>query len=231
MNELTNRFGVEDAERIRKNVPEELQNTPQWVSFQIGPNPEGGKPKKAPINPKTGNHAKSNNLKTWSLFEKAIEFTLKEKLNGIGFVFTKNDPFFGIDIDNCVFRGVDNNKAIEAMHYLKTYTEISPSGEGIHIIGIDKSGGGENFKYPFELYWNKQYFTFTGKVYPGYDKMRDCQNELKQFLNEIFGKIPNQKKVERKQTKSKSVHIRVGEGNSLTIDEIISMGKGCKKNW
>lgn len=44
------------------------------------------------------------------------------------------DPISTIDIDNCVVDGKANDMALDIIHMLKSYTEISPSGTGIRIL-------------------------------------------------------------------------------------------------
>ena len=181
MNKSTSFFKPKDAERIIQSVPAELKNTPQWVAFRIEPNPKGGRPNKVPINPKTGNNAKTNDPKTWSSLEEAIEFSLKAKLHGIGFVFSENDLFFGLDIDSCLYGASFNNRSMELIHAFKTYTEISPSGQGIHIIGKCKPFKHGMRNNELELYEIGRFFTITGKVMIGYEKITDCQVDIEEL--------------------------------------------------
>jgi len=53
--------------------------------------------------------------------------------DGIGFVVTKNDDVVGIDLDDCVNpkTGEIEEWALEDIKTINSYTEISPSGEGI----------------------------------------------------------------------------------------------------
>jgi putative DNA primase/helicase len=82
------------------NIPETLRNSVHWVCW--GPRGEG---EKTPVNPRTGANAKSNDRNTWGTLGEAIGRFLdrgeEEKLNGIGFMFSAEDPFVGIDLDAC----------------------------------------------------------------------------------------------------------------------------------
>lgn len=53
----------------------------------------------------------------------------------VGFVFTRDDPFVGIDLDHC--RDPETGKikpwALEIVAKLNSYSEVSPSGTGLHI--------------------------------------------------------------------------------------------------
>ena len=83
------------------SFPQELMNKKQWVCWRYEPDPNGGKPKKMPINPKTGKGAMSNNPDTWSDYQTAFNATTKFDYTGIGYMFSKDDDIVGVDIDHC----------------------------------------------------------------------------------------------------------------------------------
>ncbi len=87
------------------------------------------------------------------------------KVEGAGFVFSKDDPYVGIDLDNCI---TDSDFlqpwAAEIVSKLNGYTEVSPSGEGLHIIVKGRLPA--NFKNSnVEAYSEGRYFTMTGDKY------------------------------------------------------------------
>ncbi len=147
------------------NIPVELKNTPHWILWRK--EERGGKSTKVPyqIN---GGMAQSNNKRSWSTFPTIIKFFEKGGYDGIGFMFSKDDPFVGIDIDHCVNEGALNELAEDVIETVQSYTEYSPSGEGIHIIAKGKlplKGPGTGRKNPgigLEVYRHGRYFTFTG---------------------------------------------------------------------
>jgi putative DNA primase/helicase len=57
-------------------------------------------------------------------------------MHGIGYVFSAEDPYTGIDLDKCrdPETGTIEEWAQEIIISLRSYTEISPSGRGVHII-------------------------------------------------------------------------------------------------
>ena len=69
-------------------------------------------------------------------------------MDGIGFVFTSDDRYTGIDLDKCrnPKTGEISPKAVEIVRLLNSYTEISPSGCGLHIILKGKLPPGGNRK-------------------------------------------------------------------------------------
>jgi putative DNA primase/helicase len=148
------------------NIPDILKRARCWVCWQAKPG-DNGKVDKIPINPKNGNFAKSNNPKTWDNFNTAIAGVKRFNLSGIGFMFGGNE-FFGVDIDKC--RNKDTGELSDIAKYiiseLDSYTEISPSGTGIHIICKGKlpEGGRRSQEYGLEMYDTGRFFTVTGNI-------------------------------------------------------------------
>ncbi|WP_430482782.1 phage/plasmid primase, P4 family [Rossellomorea marisflavi] len=148
-----------------QNIPTELKNTPHWILWRS--EKRDGKSTKVPyqIN---GDMAQSNNKRSWSTFPTIVKFYEKGGYDGIGFMFSKDDPFVGIDIDHCVSEGALTELAEDVIETVQSYTEYSPSGEGIHIIAKGKlplKGPGTGRKNPtigLEIYRHGRYFTFTG---------------------------------------------------------------------
>jgi putative DNA primase/helicase len=90
-------------------------------------------------------------------------------MDGIGFVFTADDPYLGLDFDAL---GDTDPLGLEAfIERSGTYAEISPSGGGLHLIGratlpANGSGTGKRSK-GIEIYQHGRYFTMTGDVLDG----------------------------------------------------------------
>ncbi len=145
------------------NIPDELKNYPNWVCYQLE---DIGKPKlnKVPYNPKTGNKASCADPKTWGTFEQVIKAYQTGIYNGIGFEFSKNDPYCGIDLDSCVKDGKILPWAQKIIDQFNSYTEYSPSGTGIHIIIKAKKPGKRCKKGDIEIYDHHRYLTITGLI-------------------------------------------------------------------
>ena len=78
-----------------EKIPEELKARPQWVAWKMAV--RGGKKTKLPVNPKTGRMAKTDDPETWGTFAQAVRAA--KQLDGIGYVFSADDPYCGIDLD------------------------------------------------------------------------------------------------------------------------------------
>ena len=153
-----------------KNIPEELMALDQWVTWKGSYN--NNKMKKIPINPKSGRAAKVNDSSTWGSYCDAVNHFENEDLEGIGFVFTKNDPFVGIDFDGCFIDETLSPEIKKLINQINSYTEISPSGKGLHAIIKGKLPGGGIREGGMEIYDKLRFFTVTGDQFP------DTPNEI-----------------------------------------------------
>lgn len=76
--------------------------------------------------------------------------------------FTREDPFTGIDLDACLDpnTGEVTPRAAEIVKLLDSYTEISPSGRGLHIIVRGKPRIEQQRAGQAEIYGWGHYLTF-----------------------------------------------------------------------
>ncbi len=158
----------------------------RWVSWKLV-NKDGG-PTKIPVSLK-GSLASSTDSSTWSSYD---EITKKHK--NVGIVFTPDQTLLGIDIDKCLVDNkiVHEQKEIIADLILEsdTYTEISPSGTGLHIFLEISDGGIElssHKKAPFEIYSSGRYFTVTLNTYGESKPVRKVTQEEANRLLSIIG--------------------------------------------
>jgi putative DNA primase/helicase len=142
-----------------ESIPGELRVRPQWVVWKAG----GDKPDKVPYSARTGRRASSTDLLTWSTFQEALEAYESGEYAGVGFVFSSADPYTGIDLDDCVDGdGEIALWALEIVRYFDSYTELSATGTGLHVIVRGEIPNRR--KGAVEVYSSKRYFTVTGHV-------------------------------------------------------------------
>lgn len=169
-------------------IPSELKALPQWVLWKK--ENRNGKPTKIPYQP-SGEMAQANNRRTWSTFASVVKYYLEHEYDGIGFVFSRQDNYIGIDIDNCVVDGKPNSFAMEIIELLDSYTEFSPSGNGIHIIVKGKlpqsvlGTGRKSTKYGLEVYSYGRYFTMSGNR-ENSNEIYDRTDELAELFEKYF---------------------------------------------
>ena len=184
----------------------DLENFNNWVAYELRPNPDNPqKPKKMPVNPHTGNEAKSNDASTWGTSQEAIAMAtqLNSRQNlgcGIGFMFGepgKPSGIAGIDIDNCMNDdGTLKDYAAEIVRVMNSYTEYSPSGKGLHILfrlsrslhEIEPSinTGRKNTSLGIEIYDSVRFFTFTGEAYGEPIPIPERTEEAEKILAKYF---------------------------------------------
>lgn len=150
-----------------ENIPNELKAVPQWVCAVSND--------KIPKNPHTGGNAKANDPSTWGTYEEALEACEKYHFDYLGFEFSA--PYFGVDLDHCLD---DIDLCDEFVETLQSYTEISKSGSGIHIICKGTLPDGARRKDGIEMYSQGRYFICTGNLYNAkYDAVNECTDSIK----------------------------------------------------
>ncbi len=158
--------------------PQELRDRPQWLTHA----------RKVPKNPRTGGNADPTNLATCGTFEQACNAVSRYGHDGIGFVFTNDDPFVGIDLDHCrdPETGVIEPWAMEIVTRFASYTEITPSGTSLHIIARGQLPPGRRRTGKIETYDDDRYFRMSGDVLPGFETIRDCGFDLAAWHGDTF---------------------------------------------
>jgi predicted P-loop ATPase len=137
-----------------------------------------------------GYKASSTNPKDWTTYE-----NIKKVSEDVGIVFTPKMDLLGIDIDHCLvdnkIEHAEKEKIADLILEADTYTEVSPSGSGLHLfLSISDVGGLEltgNKKAPFEIYTAGRYFTFTGNVYGEEREVRTVTKEEALKILSIIG--------------------------------------------
>lgn len=141
-------------------IPLELRLLPQWCVWSYE-DTGSAKSTKVPYNPLTKSHADVTNPATWCSFEQACA---AKNYSGIGFIFSPNDQYSFIDLDDTNGDQVSLDRQIKIYREFDSYSEISPSGKGLHIIvkGVVPQGRRRSH---IEIYSSQRYATMTGNVY------------------------------------------------------------------
>lgn len=143
-------------------MPNTLVETDQWLCWREAE--RDGKQTKVPITPGSGEFGSATDDQTWTDFATASEYATTGDVDGLGFVFTDDDPFVGIDLDDCrepATNTIDKD-AQDIIARLDSYTEISPSGTGFHVLIKGDLPEGRNRKGTVEMYDSARFFTVTG---------------------------------------------------------------------
>ncbi len=168
---------------IVENIPQELKDLPNWIGFKFIPQ-EGKKPKKEPVNVRTGGKAMSNKLGTWASFDEAMKRAGKPGIDAVGIGL--EPPYVGIDLDHSVIDGVIQPWARRIIEAFNSYTEFSPSKTGLHILCKGVLEKGRKFStLDIEIYQKTRFWTVTGDLVPGYAvTIEDRASQVLAFYDE-----------------------------------------------
>lgn len=167
------------------SIPALLIALAHWVDWRY--EERDGKRTKIPYCAATGLRASTTDPSTWSVYESAA--AAAPRYDGIGFVFSKEDDLVGVDLDDC--RDPETAEiaewALAIVRSLDSYTEITPSGRGLHILCRGKLPPGGRRKGKIEIYEDGRYFTITGdRLREGSEAIEERQEELTALHSSLF---------------------------------------------
>src|SRR5215207_712247 len=196
---------------LRENVPKEMQELDQWVMWKK--ESRKGKPTKV-LYQTNRKRADSTQSATWTTFEATLE-TLKggNYFDGVGFVFSLEDPYCGGDIDEAT-----EEEARPWIESFDSYTERSPSGEGFHIICKAKVPKGTN-RAEGELYSSGRFFTMTGDVVHD-APIREAQDAADEFYAFLRRHESSEAKLEERTSEATSP--------PMTDAEVVRLAENAK---
>ena len=171
-----------------EKIPLELKQLPHWVGWKYMQHPGEDHKRKVPINAMDGQPAKSNDPTTWCDFDTACRGKERFGLDGIGFMFS-GDGIFGIDIDHCYDPETQelDPAAAEIIETVQSYTELSPSGTGIHILCKGALPEGRKRRGAVEMYSTLRYFTVTGNQFGLEYPFSDCTERVAVMHRKYLG--------------------------------------------
>jgi primase-polymerase (primpol)-like protein len=189
-----NQFPSSSRSRAEIVVPDDLGERDQWVLWRY--EERNGRATKVPYQV-IHRPASSTDPATWASYEAVTNAWLRapSRYAGPGFVFSAQDPFCGIDLDDAL--DAEGNVKSWARgiveRFSDTYMEISPSGAGLKIwargsvranlAGVSVGDG------QIEIYDHARYFAVTGRVFRGAPlEIEDHQRWKLQPL--VGGRIP-----------------------------------------
>jgi hypothetical protein len=161
---------------------------PRWVCWEE----RGGR--KLPIDPKTGRMAKSDDAVTWGTHAQAngrservgimlgmVCENMKIKGKDLG-----GWTLCGLDLDGCLKDdGGVIPEAREVIDRFKSYTEVSPSGKGVHILFALGNGAVARLREDFGIMHRKSF-----AVGPHQEMSLDLSNRYYTVTGEMFNQNP-----------------------------------------
>ena len=206
------------------NIPMELKLWKQWICWKAE-HKDNGKISKIPVCPSNGRYASTDKPETWGSYMEAVNFYKGHKetgIAGVGFVFTKEDPFCGIDLDDCydLEAGRMKDWASDILFDVNSYSEISPSETGVKIFAKGTLLGSGKNAGNIEMYDTGRFFTITGQRLEEYPStITNANGEVVSLYNRLCDEP--QKKIPMAIKQS-------AESDAIDIDSI-SVSVGTKK--
>lgn len=167
-------------------MPDELRALPRWVLWRAEVRRD--KLTKVPYQA-NGRKAADTRPNEWTNFDTARDAFNRGGFAGVGFVFN-GDGLAGVDLDHCrdAATGGVEPWAQAIIDSLDTYSELSISGTGVHLLLRGSVPPGGNRKGRIEVYDWGRYFCMTGRPVNGHVlPIADRQAELAALHSEIFG--------------------------------------------
>lgn len=204
------------------DLPDSLRTCDQWLCWRE--KDRDGKATKIPIDPATGQYASATDPETWGTYQTACEYLQSGDASGLGFVFTDEDPFVGVDLDSCRHpeTGRPDEWAKGVVSTLESYTEVSPSGTGYHVLLRGEVPAGGNRSGDIEIYDDARFFTVTGDHVEGTPTtIEDRVDVLSRVHTEYIA-------VETGETESTTPPASDGETHSLSDEELLERARSAK---
>jgi hypothetical protein len=157
-----------------------------------------GRVDKAPHRVRAGQRvvkADKTDPENWATYSEALAAYERGDVDAIGFVFTEDDPYFVADLDGVIDRdtGEIYPAAAEVIHALGSYTEISCSGTGVHVVahGTKPEYAGcrsNKLGFDMEIYDSARFVVMTGERMTDALGPKDRQDELLSLCRKLWPK-------------------------------------------
>lgn len=212
--------------------PPDLLALPQWLRWRY--EVRGGKRTKPPIHVVENRRASSTDPSTWGTYGEALAGVGSHGTEGVGFAFTEDDPFAGVDLDEC--RDPETSEfepwAQEVIDLLDSYTEVSPSGTGLKIWVRGRPPFTGKRRGQVEVYFSGRYFTYTGQHLAGTPAaVHERQEQLDQFVAQQFP----EKDSEQGAPSQGKTHIRLvpstTDDDDMRLEAMLAKNHKAKQLW
>lgn len=228
-NEAAAHTELETCEAVNIDaIPTSMRALDQWICWRI--DTRNGKETKIPVSPHDGEFASVDDPSTWAELGVAVEAADRDDVDGLGFVFTDDDTIAGVDLDDMRTpeTGELSDRARDIISTLDSYTEVSPSGTGVHVLVQGFIPEGRSRHAGVELYDDGRFFTVTG------DHLDETPPEIKVRHTEL-GAVHAEYVAEQADSDGAGTEPEQpsetppSPDTDLTVDEIIEYGKRTEK--
>jgi hypothetical protein len=190
------------------SVPDAMKQVDQWLAFLVKWNPETEHFDKTPLN---SSGRVENNHQAGESFATMLEYTKRNPGTVLGFYV--RPPFIAIDLDGGLEKEATDitDWASAIIREIGSYAELSPSGTGIHIIGLGTKPGNKSKIGNVEIYTDKRALTFTNVPVNGYETLKNVD------VTSVYNKMVSRAYVfgETKHERVLNERASSGEGNRI----------------
>lgn len=163
------------------SVPDSLAEMQIWIGYRIV-----GDDRKVPVDPTRPRNPDSIDATDTSNgvdFETALDAVHTSRqspgrqIDGVGVQLDGDSELCLIDLDDCVQDGRVEQWAMDMVCDIESYTELSPSQTGLHVLVRDEHGVDEDYrnKDKIEVYDGARYATFSGA------QLRETSDSIKRI--------------------------------------------------
>jgi len=171
----------------------------QFIVCQYVPDEKRpGKTHKFPIHPTHGYRTDAHDPAIWITADEAINIaTLFGPGYGVGFVFTEQDPFWFIDVDECITaEGYCPIVSELAALFPGCAVDISQSGRGLHFFGMGRATDDRRVKDKtnklFDLFTKLRFVALTGVGAVGAVDAHNYSDNLAELVKRHLMRDPNE---------------------------------------
>jgi putative DNA primase/helicase len=144
-----------------QHIPAELRALERWAVWHHEVDDRGHLSKPPFQANHSGERAYASAPETWASFDAAYTCYCQHRdtYEGISFAITDLDDIIGVDLDH-----IDEHwpEPLEIVRTLMSYTEVSPSREGLRILCRGSLPAGRRIREWVEMYSSKRFLTITG---------------------------------------------------------------------
>jgi len=145
-------------------IPALLKNRHQWALWRYTTD-RAGRTSKPPMQP-DGTPADGANPGTWRSFHECFDAYRADESDwdGLSYALVEAQGVLAFDLDHLREHQQRDEQIIQA---LDSYTEWSPSGDGVHVWLLGHLPEGRRRRDDVEIYSRRRFLSVTGQLYPG----------------------------------------------------------------
>jgi hypothetical protein len=177
------------------SLPAALQgfaNYNQFIVYKLVPRGDTGKMDKLPVDWRNGRVADSQDPSIWIDYDTAYAYGK----GLVGFVFTDHDPFWFLDIDDCLLPSGWSPLAQELCALLPgAAIEVSQSGKGLHAFGtgaVPKHACRGEAGLGLEFYHTGRFVALGNRQGIVGDCLTDCTVGVAKMVERYFNRLPTE---------------------------------------